>query len=127
MTLRPTPESGDASITIELPVPRDGRWSITPRIIRRGGPGKGTLALDVSLAPGGFGAGQKAASDPDQGSHNTPIVWTWNDQEGHDACADVGAREAALTVAAGARLVLSATGGKVTLDRVNLRWVKPPK
>ncbi len=50
MTLVAYPEAGEASITMELPVPRDGRWLVTPRIIRRGAAGKGTLKVVLSRA-----------------------------------------------------------------------------
>ncbi len=120
MTLRPTPEAGEASITMELPVPRDGRWLVTPRIIRRGGPGKGTLKV-VLPAP--------ATPDPARAEEESKLVWTWNDLDGHDSCTDMPPHEAALTLASGAvpggaRLLLTATGGRVSLDRVNLRWAK---
>jgi hypothetical protein len=115
MTLRPTPESGEATVVIELPVPRDGRWLVTPRIVRRGGPGKGTLK--VVLPP-------PDVPDPARAEEDAKLLWTWNDQDGHDSCTDVGPHEAVLTVAGGARLALSAKGGRVTLDRVNIRWVK---
>jgi hypothetical protein len=115
ITLRPTPESGEASVTIELPVPRDGRWLVTPRIVRRGGAGKATLK--VVLPP-------PAVPDPTRAEEDAKLLWTWNDQDGHDSCTDVGPHEAVLTVAGGARLVLTTKGGRATLDRVNLRWVK---
>ena len=116
MTLRPTPDTADASMTIELPVPRDGRWLIIPRIIRRGGKGKGSLTV-LLPAP--------SPPDPAVTDEQSKLVWTWNDSDGRDACAELPGKEAGLTLKAGAKLFLEAKGGRVSLDRMSLRWVKP--
>ncbi len=105
-----------ANATIELPVARSGRWLVTPRIIRTGGHGKGTLRL----VPMG------RAPLPD----DAKLVWDWGDEQPpgprgvRDACADLTPREVPLITeapGAGARWVLTATGGTVALDRTTMR------
>jgi hypothetical protein len=106
LTVHPVPETGTSSATIELPAPRAGSWLVTPRVMRRGGHGKGKLRL---LAKG-----------------QTPLEWTWNDGDARDACNDLPPQEAPLSLE-GARLEVTAAGGAVALDRTNLRWLQPPK
>ncbi len=106
LTVRPVPEAGTATVSIELPAPREGRWLVTPRVLRRGGKGKGKLHL--------------------VGSDGAPVDWEFGDAEGHDACSDLTPQEVALGPRAG-RLILTATGGPVTLDRTNLRIVRGDK
>jgi hypothetical protein len=115
MTLRPSPEPGEASVTMDLPVPRDGRWTVTPRILRRGGAGKGTLT--IVLPP-------SALADPARKEEASKLTWSWNDQDGHDACTEMPPHETALLLSEGAKLVLTAKGGRVSLDRVSMRWAK---
>jgi hypothetical protein len=106
-----------ASATIELPVAKGGRWLVTPRIVRSGGHGKGTLRLvPMGRAP--------LADD-------AKLVWDWADEPAngpprgsHEACVDLVPREAQLLAeapGAGARWILTATGGTVTLDRTTMR------
>lgn len=116
LTLHPLPITAHASVTIELPVPRDGRWLITPRIIRRAGRGKATLWLR---------AADESKGDPAIVAEDATFQWAWSDADGKDSCSDAAPHEASLQTASGARLVLSATAGDVTLDRVNLRWLRP--
>ncbi len=104
-----------ASTTIELPVPRTGKWIVQPHILRRGGPGQARLRL----VPHG-----RAALPSD-----AKLVWEWKDADGgakpgHDTCAELPAMETAHGVeldAAGAVWELTATGGDVSLDQTTLR------
>ena len=102
-----------ASASIALPVPRDGRWRITPRVLRRGGRGRGTLVLEAS--------GQELAT------------WSWSDDLGlaaagapgaedrvDGACVDLAPRDVELDAARAPQLVIRAEGGTVTIDRTNL-------
>ncbi len=122
LTLHPAPgpDGTLAGVTaraeIELPVPRTGKWAVTPRVMRRGGPGKGTLRL-VPLG--------RALTDAD-----AKLVWQWRDDElaakpgGKDVCADLPTMETVHGVpldVTGARLVLEATDGEVSLDQMSLR------
>jgi hypothetical protein len=105
-----------ASATIELPVARGGRWLVTPRIVRTGGHGRGTLRL-VPM-------GRKSLPD------DAKLVWDWLDEPPtgprgvREACVDLAPREAQLLAEApgtGARWVLTATDGTVALDRTTMR------
>jgi hypothetical protein len=118
-----TPERGqheDASTTLELPVPRDGRWLVTPRIMRRGGNGKGTIRI-LPLRP-----------DHTASADDAMLVWDWSDAgppgTAGGSCVDLPAREVSLVKSdggrGGARLVLTATGGDVTFDRTILKWLR---
>ncbi len=115
LTLHPS-EQGEASVTIDLPVAREGRWLITPRIVRTGSHGRGTLRL----------VPQRKTPVPD----DDRLVWEWDDPElpmlagPHETCVELVPREAALAedgAEAGARWVMTATGGSVTLDRTTLK------
>jgi hypothetical protein len=115
--------SGDvtASATIELPIARSGRWLVTPRIVRTGGHGRGTLRLvPMGRAP--------LPSD-------AKLVWDWMDDElrlgrappPFGSCTELMPREAQLLAeapGAGARWVLTATGGPVTLDETTLKFFR---
>jgi hypothetical protein len=116
LALHPSSDA-TASATIELPVAKAGRWMVTPRIVRTGGHGKGTLRLvPMGRAP--------LADD-------AKLVWDWVDEPvngpprgPHETCLDLVPREAQLlgeAPGAGARWVLTATGGTVTLDRTTMR------
>lgn len=115
LTLHPSPATGAAVATIDLPVPRTGKWTVTPRVLYRGGKGHGTLRLIPRGRP-------PFPSD----AH---LVWEWNDDEGgsspgHDACVDLPPLATAAGVdldAAGAVWELTATSGDVTLDQTTLR------
>ena len=50
LTLHPS-GSGPASATFELPVARDGRWLVTPRVVRTGTKGRAKLRLEVLGRP----------------------------------------------------------------------------
>jgi hypothetical protein len=109
-----------AIATIELPVPRDGRWLVTPRLMRRGGAGRATLQL-VPIREG-----------PRQ-DEDSKIVWEWEDSDRglpspNNACVDLPPHEVSLAKSnpsiGGARLVLSAQGGDVTLDRTTMKWLR---
>ncbi len=121
LTLHPEPRA-DGTLTgataraeIELPVPRTGKWAVTPRVMRRGGPGKATLRL-VPLG--------RPLTDAD-----AKLVWQWRDDElgakpGKDVCADLPTMETVHGVpleVTGARLVLEATDGDVSIDQTSLR------
>jgi hypothetical protein len=104
-------DTASATMTLELPVPRGSvpaptrSWTVTPRVIQRGGPGKGDLAIVTT--PGG-----------------PPIAqWTWDDTgRGAAASSDLPAKVVDL---GGDRtqawLVVTARGGAVALDRTTLR------
>jgi len=118
LELHPT-SAATASATIELPVFRSGRWLVTPRIVRTGGRGKGTLRL-VPM-------GRPALPE------DARLVWDWEDEAPagartpRETCIDLAPREAPLLAegpGAGARWVLTATGGTVALDRTMLRFLR---
>jgi hypothetical protein len=104
-----------AFVTIELPVARTGKWTVTPRVFRRGGPGHAKLRL----IPRG-----RAPLPSDE-----KLIWEWNDNDGgtmagHDTCIDLPPLATAEGVAldvTGATWELTATGGDVTLDQTTLR------
>jgi hypothetical protein len=103
----------NATVTIELPVPKDGRWLVTPRVVRVGGHGHGKLRLEV--------LGRAPVPEDDK------LVWDWLDGDASAqptspaACAELTPRETTLVAATGARWILSTTGGDATLDRTTLR------
>lgn len=108
-----------ASATIELPIAKSGRWLVTPQIVRTGSHGRGTLRL----VPMG------RAPMPE----DARLVWDWADDEvgplptAHDSCVELAPRETRLlgeAPGAGARWVLTATGGAVTLDRTTLKYLR---
>jgi len=115
MTLHVAPGATIAMATFDLPVPRTGKWSVTPRIMRRGGPGHAKLRL----VPLGRPADAKDAR----------LVWEWGDGElgaspTRDLCADLPPLETSRGIAldqAGARWELTATGGDVSFDQTILR------
>jgi hypothetical protein len=101
-----------ATVELELPVPKDGRWLITPRIVRLGGHGRATLRLVVT----------GRAPLPE----DSKLVWDWLDGDATSprappTCAELTPRETTLVASGTARWTLSATGGDVTLDRTTLR------
>jgi hypothetical protein len=115
LTLHPS-EGENASVTMDLPVPKDGRWLVTPRVIRSGGHGKATLRLVVE--------GRLALPEDDK------LVWEWFDNDatsasGPPTCAELTPHETTLLVGPNARAswVLTATGGSVSLDRTTLRML----
>jgi hypothetical protein len=106
---------GKASARIEVPVPRRGKWVVTPRVLFRGGAGRGSLRL----IPRG-----RAPAPGDE-----KLVWQWSDSDSratpaHDACLDLppppGVAGVDLDVA-GAEWELTAEGGEVSLDQTILR------
>jgi hypothetical protein len=111
LTPEGTGETASATMTLELPVPRGSAaaptrsWTITPRVLQRGGPGTGDLALVTTLG-------------------GPPLAqWTWADT-GHGA--PTGSELPAKVVDLGgdrtqAWLVVTARGGAVALDRTTLR------
>jgi hypothetical protein len=104
--------SAEASMTLELPVPRSASpapkrtWIVTPRTFQQGGPGAGEAALVAS--PGG-----------------PPLAtWSWTDatRGGGAICTELPPK----TVDLGGDtlrtwLVVTARGGAVALDRTTLR------
>jgi hypothetical protein len=105
----------EASASLAVPVPRTGKWLVTPRVMRRGGPGRGTLRL--------LSHGRSAMPE------DAKLVWDWADSDagarpGKDLCVDLPAKEVFLGAdldQSGAEWVLTATGGDVTLDQTSLR------
>ena len=103
--------AGDASVTLELPVPRGASpaprrtWVVTPRTFERGGPGTGEVAVVAS--PGGPPLAQ----------------WSWTDSNrGAPTCADLPGKPVELGGdLTRAWLVVTAHGGAVALDRTSLR------
>jgi hypothetical protein len=104
------PSSGDASVTIALPVPRGPTpaerktWAVAPRVLQRGGKGSGTLVLVAAL-------------------DGPPLAqWAWDDAAKTATCLDLPAQQVEL---GGERprawLVLHAHGGAVALDKTTLR------
>jgi hypothetical protein len=102
--------SGDASVTLALPVPRGPTpperkmWAVTPRVLQRGGRGSATLLLVAAL-------------------DGPPLAqWTWDDAARNTACLDLPPQQVEL---GGERtrawLVLRAHGGPVALDKTTLR------
>lgn len=115
LTLHSEPGGAPAHATLELPVPRTGKWVVVPRVMRRGGKGHATLRLIASgRAP--------LPSD-------AKLVWEWNDGDsgaapGKDVCAELPALETARGVeldVAGAEWELTATDGDVSLDQTTLK------
>jgi hypothetical protein len=111
LTPEGTGETASATMTLELPVPRGSvpaparSWTVTPRVLQRGGPGTGDLALVTT--PGGPPLAQ----------------WTWADTgHGTGLSNDLPAKVVEL---GGDRtqawLVVTARGGAVALDRTTLR------
>ncbi len=105
-----SPTVADASVMLELPVPRGATpperktWAVTPRVLQRGGKGTATLVL---------------AATPD----GPPLAqWTWEDDAKSPTCVDLPAQPVEL---GGDRtrawLVLKAHGGAVALDKTTLR------
>jgi hypothetical protein len=102
--------SGDASVMLELPVPRGPTapdrklWTVIPRVLQQGNQGTATLELvDARDGP--------------------PLArWTWADQASAPTCVELPAQQVEL---GGDRtrawLVLRAHGGVVTLDKTTLR------
>jgi hypothetical protein len=111
-------ESGLASTTIDLPVERDGHWLVTPRVIHTGGRGRGVLRLEPLGRP--------------PLPEDATLVWDWMDVAGSGPeasrilCTELVPRETSLLAApgAGARWVLTSTGGDVTLDRTTMRFLR---
>jgi hypothetical protein len=105
----------EAHVTIELPVPRTGKWIVLPRVMRRGGPGHARLRL-IPLGRAPVPGDEK-------------LVWEWNDDDAgakpdHDVCTELPPLETARGVSldlTGARWELSATGGDVSLDETTLK------
>jgi hypothetical protein len=101
---------GEASMVIELPVPRGTSppprrtWIVAPRVFQRGGAGQGTIA--VVLAPG-----------------EPPLAkWSWTDAAGTPSCADLMGQPVELGAERRkAWLVVTANGGPVALDKTTLR------
>jgi hypothetical protein len=105
-----SPTGTDASVTVELPVPRGATppdrktWAVAPRVFQRGGKGSATLLL---------------VATPD----GPPLAqWTWEDDVKTPTCVDLPAQPVEL---GGDRtrawLVLKAHGGPVALDKTTLR------
>jgi hypothetical protein len=117
LTLHVTGASA-ASARFDMPVPRTARWVVTPRVMARGGPGRGRL----ELVPRGRAP---VASD-------ARLVWEWDDRfggatEGHDVCAELPQKEMPVGVdldVQGADWVLTATGGDVSLDETIVRLAR---
>jgi len=118
--------SGPASATFELPVARDGRWLVTPRVVRTGTKGRAKLRLEV--------LGRPPLPEDDK------LVWEWGDDEGanpkgaRETCTDLVPHETTLLAGvpagaagaranAGARWILVSTGGNVTVDRTTMRFL----
>jgi len=109
-----TPSDGvSGSVTIALPVPRGPAeptpqarsWTVTPRVLSRGGAGRGTLEL---------------RTEPD----GPPLAtWTWSDGGVRVAtCNELPARPVELGgERSRAWLVVRAEGGSVALDKTTLR------
>jgi hypothetical protein len=117
LTVRPS-GTEPATATIEVPVASNGRWLVTPRIVRTYGSGRGTLRL-VPM-------GRAMAPEDDK------LVWEWSDDEAHgptpphETCVELTPRETMLLgyPGAGARWVMTATGGAATLDRTTLKLLR---
>jgi len=111
----PSVPARSAVATIDLPVPRTGKWIVLPRILRRGGPGHATLRLIPRGRP----------LTPSDAS----LTWEWDDklvgaETPTDTCKELPPLETAHGVeldAAGAVWELTATGGDVTLDQTTLK------
>jgi len=105
-----SPTAGEASVTLELPVPRGATppekktWAVTPRVLQRAGKGGATLVV---------------VATPD----GPPLAqWTWENDVKTPTCLDLPAQPVEL---GGERtrawLVLKAHGGPVALDKTTLR------
>jgi hypothetical protein len=113
-----TPDSaGKMTARIELPIPHDATtasspdkrtMTVTPRVAKRLGAGKGSIDLVMDLSP-------------DAVAH--PLAsWTWEDASAYVECPELPAKS--IDVAPDvtrAWLLLRAEGGPVALDRVVLR------
>lgn len=105
LALRPEPEGTSADATIELPVPRRGKFRVTPRILPRGAKANGEIvAYDAKGA--------------------TAARWAWGTAAGETAARDlpseVATFEGDVDHTAG-RLVLHVEGGPIALDKVTLK------
>jgi hypothetical protein len=115
LTVHVDKEAKAAVVTIDLPVPRSGKWVVLPRVFRTGSPGHASLRLIPGERP-------LLPSDP-------KILWEWNDDDagakpGHETCIELPPLSTAHGTPLdprGARLELTATGGDVSLDEVTLK------
>jgi hypothetical protein len=113
LMVTPSPASGEAWTEIELPVPRADTFSVQPRILLRGGGGAGTLTLYLLKANA---SAPTSAPNPDRVEVAT---WQWNGEADKAAPAhavDLEAREIDFQTTR-ARIVLTAKGGEVALDK----------
>ncbi|HEY8076824.1 MAG TPA: hypothetical protein VIF62_22010 [Labilithrix sp.] len=101
----PWPTSGDGEVTIEIPVPETGRWSVSLRVQR------GATIPGLDAVPNA-----KRAE-----AHVGPATFSWI--PAGSGCVDVESKDLELTAPA-ARLTLAAHGGAVALDKISLRRSK---
>ena len=115
-----TGATSPATATIALPVPRDGRWRIMPRVfrLREGGNGVLTLQADATST----------------GPAMSLATWTWSDKElegwasgarkaegdQESDCLELAPQEVDLTAATHPTLMIEARDGPVSLDRTNI-------
>ena len=109
LTVTPSPASGEAWAEIELPVPRADTFSVQPRVLLRGGGGEGTLKLYM------------LKDTADGGAYDRVEVATWQWNGGADKAVpahamDLESREIVFQTAR-ARMVLTAKGGAIALDK----------
>ncbi|MEO6418383.1 MAG: hypothetical protein ABIP39_03205, partial [Polyangiaceae bacterium] len=110
LTVTPSPSSGEAWAEIELPVPRTDAFKVQPRILLRGGGGAGTLKIySLKALPGA----------PHASDRIELATWQWNGETDKTAPAhavDLESREITFQTPR-ARIVLTAAGGEVSLDK----------
>lgn len=106
LALVPSPLTGTAHATITVPVPKPGRYVVSIRV-----------AQGTSLP---F-AQTRGPKPPNGAIMLGKERWEWVDILG-GACADLADRELYLAPPA-ASLVLEASGGSISVDRINLKWL----
>jgi hypothetical protein len=96
---------GSGTVTISLPVAKDGRWRVIPRVYRRKSAAEGTV--EVWTASGA-----------------APLAtWSWTDDG--DGCVELGAKEVALAAADGPVMKI-ATKGTVSVDKTTMVYLGAP-
>jgi hypothetical protein len=103
LTLSPVPAKGRATTTLELPVPREGTWSVAPRALVPDRDARGAIYL---------------VAHPDEPLSRASVSWSLDGAR--EGCLDLEVKEVALR-GHRAYLVVEAAGGRVMLDRTSLR------
>jgi hypothetical protein len=108
LTLTPAPREGRATATLELPIPRDGKWSVTPRVLVPDPEARGAVYV---------------LTDPKAPLSTASALWRMTGAQ--PGCLELEPREMSLR-GKRAYLVVEAEAGRVMLDRTTLRAVADP-